>query len=113
MYQPPEPSGVGRCLRCASCIEESEQIGGICYECQPAEAGDQPAFPVQASEYGGHGTCFGLTIRDYFAAKALQGLLSWPGDEGSGSYHSNSDPAHTASMAYEYADAMLAARVKP
>lgn len=54
-----------------------------------------------------------VSPRDYFAAKALQGLLSWPGDESSGSYHSNSDPAHTASMAYEYADAMLAARVKP
>ncbi|WP_236222290.1 hypothetical protein [Pseudomonas asiatica] len=55
----------------------------------------------------------GMNLRDYFATKALQGLLAWPGDEGSGSYHSNSDPAHTASMAYEYADAMLAARVKP
>lgn len=33
--------------------------------------------------------------------------------DGSGSYHSNSDPAHTASMAYEYGKAMLAARVKP
>jgi len=55
----------------------------------------------------------GMDLRDYFATKALQGLLSWTGDEASGSYHSNSDPAHTASMAYEYADAMLAARVKP
>lgn len=55
----------------------------------------------------------GMNLRDYFATKALQGLLSWTGDEASGSYHSNSDPAHTASMAYEYADAMLAARGKP
>ncbi|MFG0504134.1 hypothetical protein ACF8GD_16030 [Pseudomonas putida] len=55
----------------------------------------------------------GMDLRDYFATKALQGLLSWAGDESSGSYHSNSDPAHTASMAYEYADAMIAARVKP
>ncbi|UVM53525.1 hypothetical protein LOY37_14175 [Pseudomonas sp. B21-012] len=55
----------------------------------------------------------GMDLRDYFATKALQGLLSWAGDDSSGSYHSNSDPAHTASMAYEYADAMLAARVKP
>lgn len=49
-------------------------------------------------------------LRDDFAMHALQGLLSWPGDEASGSYHSNSDPAHTASMAYEYADAMMTAR---
>lgn len=111
MYQPPEPSGVGRCLRCASCIEESEQVGGICYECQPAEAGDQPAFPVQASDYGGHGTCFGLTIRDYFAAKALQGLISTAGAPcllGMGGCEN--ETAHTA---YKLADAMLAARVKP
>jgi len=55
----------------------------------------------------------GMALLDYFAAKALVGLLSWPGDDGCGSYHSNSDPAHTASMAYEYGKAMLAARVKP
>ncbi|MBS7559957.1 hypothetical protein KHO49_16565 [Pseudomonas sp. RC4D1] len=52
----------------------------------------------------------GMSLRDHFAAKALQGLLAWPGDDSNGSYHSNSDPGHTASMAYEYADAMLAAR---
>lgn len=107
MYQPPEPSGVGRCLRCASCIEESEQVGGICYECQPAEQGEQPAFPVQASDYGGHGTCFGLTIRDYFAAKAMQAIV----------IGNNADEctmgAGCAADAYALADSMLAARVKP
>lgn len=111
MYQPPEPSGVGRCLRCNSFVEESEQIAGFCYECQPAEAGDQPAFPVQASDYGGHGTCFGLTIRDYFAAKALQGLISTAGAPfllGMAGCENE-----TASTAYKLADAMLAARVRP
>ncbi|WP_236232284.1 hypothetical protein [Pseudomonas juntendi] len=106
MYQPPEPSGVGRCLRCASCIKESEQVGGICYECQPAEAGEQPAFPVQASDYGGHGTCFGLTIRDYFAAKAMQGWSANPIPQ-------DSSIQEVAEWAYRQADAMLAARVKP
>ncbi|MGE6564384.1 hypothetical protein ACQKF2_16640 [Pseudomonas hunanensis] len=77
-----------------------------------------PAFPAPeaAKTLFGEGQAdrfMGMELRDYFAAKALQGLLAWPGDEASGSYHSNSDPAHTASMAYEYADAMLAARVKP
>lgn len=113
MHQPPEPSGVGRCLRCASCIEESEQVGGICFECQPATQGEQPAFPVQASEYGGHGTCFGLTIRDYFAAKALQGVLSFPGNLQADSWHDHAQPDQVAQQAYAYADAMLAARVKP
>ena len=82
-----------------------------------------PAFPVPdeqviydenrgmvgAKGYGVEGHS-GMSLRDYLAAKALQGLLACPGDEVSGSYHSNSDPGHTAKMAYEYSDAMLAAR---
>lgn len=111
MYQPPEPSGVGRCLRCESCIEECEQVGGICYECQPAEAGEQPAFPVQASDYGGHGTCFGLTTRDYFAAKALAAMIGQPHKEPENC--GGKAVPKLAAWAYEYADAMLAARVKP
>ncbi|MDD2149937.1 hypothetical protein NPS52_04685 [Pseudomonas putida] len=116
MYQPPEPSGVGRCLRCESCIEESEQVGGICYECQPATQGEQPAFPVQASDYGGHGTCFGLTIRDYFAAKAMQGYLAnaWQAQELDSLGESSAQQMATvAEISYSMADAMLAARVKP
>ncbi|MDH0705355.1 hypothetical protein N5D53_02280 [Pseudomonas sp. GD03862] len=113
MYQPPDPSGVGRCLRCSSCIEESEQIGGICYDCQPIAQGEQPAFPVQASDYGGHGTCFGLTIRDYFAAKAMQALLtrmnSGPGNPAAAERMTR----ESAEYAYATADAMLTARVKP
>ncbi|MEW9840541.1 hypothetical protein [Pseudomonas juntendi] len=108
MYQPPEPSGVGRCLRCASCIEESEQVGGICYDCQPAEAGEQPAFPVQASDYGGHGTCFGLTIRDYFAAHApvVPDDFGWAIGE-------TDLVQRMTRWRYAYADSMLAARVNP
>lgn len=68
--------------------------------------GEQPAFPVAASEYGGHGTCFGLTIRDYFAAKALQGICAHPDTRGR-------QVNEVAQVAYELADAMLAARVKP
>lgn len=68
--------------------------------------GEQPAFPVAASEYGGHGACFGLTIRDYFAAKALQGICAHPDTWGR-------QVNEVAQVAYELADAMLAARVKP
>ncbi len=68
--------------------------------------GEQPAFPVAASEYGGHGTCFGLSIRDYFAAKALQGICAHPDTWGRQVHE-------VAQVAYELADAMLAARVKP
>ncbi|MCV4343282.1 hypothetical protein [Pseudomonas capsici] len=115
MYQPPEPSGVGRCLRCESHIDESEQVGGICYDCQPVEVGRQPAFPVQANEYGGHGSCFGLTIRDYFAAKALNGYLAnaWQAETLDSLGESAAQQMATvAEISYAMADAMLAARVK-
>jgi hypothetical protein len=58
-----------------------------------------PAFPVA---YGG-GRIEGMTLRDYFAAKAMQGILV--GIE--------CDPAtvpHVAESAYILADAMLKAR---
>lgn len=63
-----------------------------------------PAFPA--------GECYelkdgwrreeGMTLRDYFAAKAMQGLLACPGGDLSAS--------RTASDAYVMADAMLRAR---
>ena len=55
-----------------------------------------PAFPV--------GTAYqGLTMRDYFAAKAMQGLLAaWT--------HGVPDSGPIAKTAYFYADSMLKAR---
>ena len=47
----------------------------------------------------------GLTMRDYFAAKAMQGLLAQSCGTALGS-----DPIHGAQYAYQMADAMLAAR---
>ncbi|HDS0936974.1 TPA: hypothetical protein QDZ12_000169 [Pseudomonas putida] len=70
--------------------------------------GEQPAFPVQASEYGGHGTCFGLTIRDYFAAHAPV----VPDDFGWATGETDLVQRMTR-WRYAYADSMLAARVKP
>ena len=68
------------------------------------------AFPVW--ELNGSGkpemTEFGMTLRDYFAAKAMQGLLA-------AQIHGFNDrPANGpfASMAYEMADAMLRARAQ-
>ena len=107
-FQPPDPERFGSCLKCSSLIEDSEQSGGICFECHAVDAGKEPAFPVGASEYGGHGTCFGVTIRDYFAAKALQGMISTAGAPClfglEGGEHD------TTKAAYKIADAMLAAR---
>ena len=44
-------------------------------------------------------TCTGMTLRDYFAAKAMQGIL-----------YVGLEPVETAKHAYEMADAMMAAR---
>ena len=51
-------------------------------------------------------------LRDYFAAKAMQGMLAYPGDSSSGSCHNNATPESVAEMAYKFADAMLEARQK-
>lgn len=67
-----------------------------------------PAFPRQHHAHPLHGGSVeghpGMTLRDYFAAKALQGLTA-DGTTG-GTF------AEYASDAYRYADAMLAAREK-
>ena len=46
----------------------------------------------------------GMTLRDYFAAKAMAGMIANPGNEG--------EPKFFASIAYEMADAMLKERAK-
>lgn len=75
-----------------------------------------PAFPILDI---GNTQCEGLSIRDYFAAKALSGILGCEStvvgyvDENTGAAWPN-DPNEfresVASAAYAYADAMLAAR---
>lgn len=63
---------------------------------------DSPAaFPLGANEYGGHGSQGGMTLRDYFAAKVLAGRSAIPGAI---------DPDYEGKIAYQLADAMLAAR---
>lgn len=59
-----------------------------------------PAFPVFPETSAGHASAFqGMTLRDYFAAKAMQGLCE--------RYGHDSDIARNS---YELADAMLRAR---
>jgi hypothetical protein len=64
-----------------------------------------PAFPAPAGV--SHITEQGMTLRDYFASKAIQGLLA------NGEYFDEiggTDAAKSAALAYKHADAMLKAR---
>ena len=67
-----------------------------------------PAFPTEAYDLDRKGYVReeGMTLRDYFAAKAMQGnLASWPEDQ-------LFNPKDIAEHAYGVADAMLAERGK-
>lgn len=62
-----------------------------------------PAFPVAGSEH--NYPIEGMTLRDYFAAKAMQGwLASYGPDDGQPS------PDTIADMAYRFADGMIKSR---
>lgn len=67
---------------------------------------NNPAFPIQ--EINADGSPYmlhiGLSHRDYFAAKALQGMLADSQLQGS--------PEEFATRSYALADAMLEARTK-
>lgn len=64
-----------------------------------------PAFPIEA--FNGWGQPFeGMTLRDYFAAKAMQGMIART------SWGIEDDAGDIAGEAYGYADAMLAEREK-
>jgi hypothetical protein len=64
-----------------------------------------PAFPTTTANYDDYAGEVGMTLRDYFAAMAMQGYLGWP-----------KAPTHSekliAGWAYAQADAMLAERSK-
>ena len=61
-----------------------------------------PAFPTEHTDTSG--LYDGMTLRDYFAAKAMQGLIERGFTE-----FGNRESAY-ANLAYVYADAMLKAR---
>lgn len=68
-----------------------------------------PAFPVAFTTT----PLQGMTLRDYFAAKALQAIIAQGGLGFMGWHPSNWDSTSAiASAAYSMADAMLAERVK-
>ena len=63
-----------------------------------------PAFPSNHDDQYGY-VAKGMTLRDYFAAKAMQGVLS-----GIAARADTFLYAECAGLAYEMADAMLKAR---
>jgi hypothetical protein len=66
---------------------------------------NEPAFPNEG--FNGWGSPFqGMTLRDYFAAKAIQGFLAYAAHKGI--YAPPDD--ELASASYQLADAMLKAR---
>lgn len=67
------------------------------------------AFPVTPTDRGGQigPTELGMTLRDYFAAKALQGFMANKANP------MTFNPVDDAAWAYMLADAMLKARAMP
>jgi hypothetical protein len=63
-----------------------------------------PAFPISIPGIGDNGAP-GMSLRDYFAAKALQGFTA-------GSFWAEVNNDEAAKAAYAVADAMLEARKK-
>ena len=66
---------------------------------------NEPAFPNEG--FNGWGEPFkGMTLRDYFAAKAMQGFLAYATHKGIYAPPDN----ELASAAFQLADAMMKAR---
>jgi len=77
----------------------------------PSDGG--PAYPTNGPDNGVYGA--GMSLRDYFAAKAMQGLCANPGgpfqrSDRCGWAITNCTTDQIAEEAYGLADAMLAAR---
>jgi len=70
-----------------------------------------PAFPTTMHNYGdGKYASHGMTLRDYFAAKALQGFLPDAFQEAPDNYPAKRLAPFWAGMAYQLADEMMKAR---
>ncbi len=64
-----------------------------------------PAFPIPEAVDGVAPGFGGMSLRDYFAAKAMQGSAQYAAER-------NCQPEDVAKACYAMADAMLAAREK-
>lgn len=64
-----------------------------------------PAFPV--TEYANNDGCSGMTLRDYFAAKAMHGIIA---SRGANQLVNGDIASNISFMSFGFADAMLKAR---
>jgi len=77
-------------------IKETKDVGG-------------PAFPLDLTVDGDHRWGYGMTLRDYFAAKAMQGMLANPKLQ---EQILKAGQSWIEESAYKVADAMLEERKK-
>lgn len=82
-----------------------EETGGPAFPCEVLGKTEFIGSGLWARAYQRKERFQGMTLRDYFAAKAMQGLLAQSNGTAIGS-----DPALGAQYAYTVADAMIAAR---
>jgi len=69
---------------------------------------NEPAFPNTGNSTWNMHPSEGMTLRDYFAAKAMQGIMN--SDRYVGTIGTNRYEYNTAKHAYQMADAMMEAR---
>ena len=69
-----------------------------------------PAFPINANESADRCIYTGMNLRDYFAAKAMQGLLANPKLQSQILKEGGAFGGWIEHSAYGWADAMLKAR---
>jgi hypothetical protein len=83
--------------------KNTEQIdgGGPAFPHKPMKWDNDESIYVPDSDFHGHG----MSLRDYFAAKALSGLLAAP----NGKFPNQLNRIDYAQNAYALADAMLVA----
>lgn len=86
----------------------SKNTGGPAFPCMWENNGERNALAPNGEVVppGASIMLPGMTLRDYFAAKAMESDLIYQGLEG------RDDLQHVAAMAYEMADAMLKEREK-
>jgi hypothetical protein len=69
-----------------------------------------PAFPINANESADRCIYTGMTLRDWFAGQAMQGLCAREDGKGFDFLTFPDDPMRVAHWAYDVADEMIKAR---